>query len=104
MTHLVELPENVERVLEQKARQRGVALDAYLLELAVRDAQDAAQKEAVRREAVRAARGMLAHCGPTPEERRRWKDEEIQREMDKDEEFLGRAKVAGNILSDEVTS
>lgn len=85
MTHLVELPENVERVLEQKARQRGVALDAYLLELAVRDAQDAAQKEAVRREAVRTGFGMLAHCGPTPEERRRWKDEEIALEIAKSE-------------------
>ena len=45
MTHTLELPENVERVLEAKARERGVDLDTYLLDLAARDAQNATEIE-----------------------------------------------------------
>lgn len=39
MTHTLELPENVERILVAKARQRGVALEAYMREVLQRDAQ-----------------------------------------------------------------
>ena len=39
MTHTLELSESVERVLEAKAQQRGIAVDAYLLDLVAKDAQ-----------------------------------------------------------------
>lgn len=38
MTHTLKLDSQVEQVLVDKARRRGLALDAYLLELARRDA------------------------------------------------------------------
>lgn len=80
MTHALNLPESVERVLERRARRQGLALDAYLLDLAARDAATEESNEAARLEAVRAGRGKFAHCGETPEERRRAKDVELQRE------------------------
>lgn len=80
MTHTLELPESVERVLERRARHRGVALEVLLVELAQREAQTEENAETARREAVRTTRGKYAHCGETPEERRRAKDDELQRE------------------------
>ena len=80
MTYTLELPENIERVLGAAARKRGVALDALLLDLAAREAASEENAEAARREAVKRGRGMFAHCGETPEERRRAKDAELQRE------------------------
>lgn len=80
MTYKLDLPESVERVLERRARRRGVALNAYLLDLAVQDAASEESAEVARREAVRTTRGKYAHCGETPEERRRAKDEELRRE------------------------
>lgn len=80
MTHTLELPESVERVLERRARHRGVALEVLLVELAQREAQTEESAEVARRAAVKRGRGMFAHCGETPEERRRAKDEELQRE------------------------
>lgn len=38
MTHTIELAPEVERVLEAKAQRRGLALDAYLRELAENEA------------------------------------------------------------------
>ncbi len=38
MTHTLDLPENVERVLECRARRRGVPLETLLLDLAAREA------------------------------------------------------------------
>lgn len=89
MTHTLELPESVERVLEATARRRGVALDALLLDLAAREAQSQENAEAARREAVRAGRGKFANLGPTPEERRQWKDEEMRRENEKHNAHFG---------------
>ncbi len=80
MTHTLDLPENVERVLEATARRRGVALGALLLDLVAREAASEESAEEARREAVRAGYGTFAHCGETPEERRCAKDEELRRE------------------------
>lgn len=75
MTHTLELPEHVERVLEAKARRRGVGLDAYLLDLAAQDAQNETQSDAAsdaRRAARRAlevlAAGTRAGMPPIPDE------------------------------------
>ncbi len=91
MTHTLELPESVERVLEAKARRRGVALDVYLLDLAAQDAASEESAEAARREAVRAGRGKFANLGPTPEERRQWKEKEMRREDEKYNAHFGAA-------------
>lgn len=91
MTYTLELPESVERVLEAAARKRGVAVDALLLDLAAREAASEENAEAARREAVRTTRGKYAGLGPTPEERRQWKDEEIARETAKFEAMNGSA-------------
>ena len=82
MTYTIELDATEERVLEAAAA-RGVALDSYLREVLKRQARREAQadeKEIARRAAVKRGRGMFAHCGETPEERRRAKDEELRRE------------------------
>ena len=44
MTLTIELAPEVERVLEQKAQQRGVRVEQYLVELAERDAQEQDEK------------------------------------------------------------
>jgi len=41
MTLTLELSPEVEQALQAKARRRGLALEAYLLDVAVRDAHDA---------------------------------------------------------------
>ena len=89
MTHTLELPENIERVLEATARRRGVALDALLLDLAAREAASQESAEVARREAVREGRGKFANLGPTPEERRQWKEEEMRREDEKYKAHFG---------------
>ena len=77
MTHTLELPENVERALVAKARQRGVALEVYMREVLKRDAQneiDAAitPKQETQRAARRAlealAKGTRAGLPPIPDE------------------------------------
>jgi len=80
MTRTLELPENVERVLERRARHRGVPLEVLLLDLATREAATEESAEAARREAVRVGRGKYAHVGLTPELRRQMKDEELRQE------------------------
>jgi cytosine/adenosine deaminase-related metal-dependent hydrolase len=57
-----------------------VPLDVYLGEVLNREAQTEESAEVARRAAVKRGRGMFAHCGETPEERRRAKDEELRRE------------------------
>ena len=44
MTLTIELAPEVERVLEQKAQQRGVRVEQYLVELAERDAREQDEK------------------------------------------------------------
>ena len=77
MTHTLELPENVERVLVAKARQRGVALDAYMREVLQRDAQNETDAAIIsKQDAQRAARralellavGTRAGLPPIPDE------------------------------------
>lgn len=64
MTHTLELPESVERVLESRARRRGVALNAYLREVLQREAasEDSAATAltTTREDAIKAARGSMA--------------------------------------------
>ncbi len=80
MTHTLELPESVERVLERRARRHGVPLETLLLDLAQREAATEESAETARREAVRAGYGKYAHVGLTPELRRQMKDEELRQE------------------------
>jgi hypothetical protein len=98
MTHTLDLPENVERVLEAKARRRGVPLETLLLDLAAQDAASEESAEAARREAVKRGRGKFAHCGETPEERRRAKDEEMRRDTGKfNAHFGANASTSGSV-------
>ncbi len=84
MTHTLELPESVERVLERKARRRGVGLDAPLLDLAAQDAANEESAEAARWEAVRAGYGMLKGNGHEADDFMRERREEGLREMERD--------------------
>lgn len=56
MTHTLELPESVERVLAEAAARRGVAFDAYLIaaaqEMAALDAREDAEDLADARHAM----------------------------------------------------
>lgn len=84
MTHTLELPENVERVLEKKARRRGVGLEVLLLELATREAASEEDAETARREAVRRGRGMFKGNGHETDDFMRERREEGLREMARD--------------------
>ncbi len=84
MTHTLDLPENVERVLERRARRRGVPLETLLLDLAAREAATEESAEAARREAVRRGRGMFKGNGHETEDFMRERREEGLREMERD--------------------
>ncbi len=84
MTRTLDLPESVERVLERKARRRGIALDTYLVDLAAQDAANEESAEATRREAVKRGRGMFVGNGHETDDFMRERHEEGLREMERD--------------------
>lgn len=84
MTHTLELPENIERVLEATARRRGGGLDVLLLDLVAREAASEESAEAARLAAVRRGRGMFKGNGHETDDFMRERREEGLQEMARD--------------------
>lgn len=84
MTLTIDLSPEVEQQLAAKAQQNGQGLQEYALTVLVKDAQGIKAVENVpaspRRKRVLQGYGKFAQHGPTIEQRRQWKDEEIAQE------------------------
>ncbi|MBV9864883.1 MAG: hypothetical protein JO316_06005 [Abitibacteriaceae bacterium] len=81
MTLTIDLSPEIEQQLAAKAQQNGQSLQEYALTVLVRDSQVIKAIEDVpaspRCQRVLQGYGKLAQHGPTIEQRRQWKDEEI---------------------------
>lgn len=84
MTLTLDLSPELEQQLAIKAQQSGQALQDYALTVLVREAQNKERLEdgagSLRRKRVLQGYGKFVGHGPTIEQRRQWKDEEIAQE------------------------